>query len=374
MSRLVSRSLFCGVFLSACAAGQGEPAKAPAAAPAASTATVTRVYRVTQKVTLSDIPEKAKSVRWWVTIPDDDRYQEVLDLAVTGAPAKWSIEREAAHGNRFLYVEVANPGKPSLETTVDFTLRRRSAFVDVDPKKVGKISEQELPLFAADLRKDAPHMEVTPEITKTANEVCGGETNLALQSRKLLDYVADFADHYSKDPTKPKCGVGDAGDCIAHKGGCCTDMHSLFIALARARGIPARLQMGYRVLEKNLGKTADPGYRCWVEYFLPGYGWVPADIVEGDAKDGLGRDRWFTGLTERRIHLDEGRDFVLTPPQSAPGRVNTMIFGYAEIDGVPARVLPDGDKQPQLSRTVYFTEVADGESAALGAGPAKSQQ
>lgn len=381
MSRLIPMGLVGGVVLSACAFGQTEPPKAPAAAPAAapmaapaSNATVSRVYKVTQAVTLSDIPANAKSVRWWITIPDDDRYQEVLDFAVTSAPGKWSIEREAAHGNRFLYLDLAATGKPTLEATVEFTLRRRSAFVDVDPKKVGAITDQQRPMFAADLSRDAPHMVVDEGITKTANEVCGSETNLAIQARKLLDYVADFADHYSKDPTKPKCGVGDACNCIANKGGCCTDMHSLFIALARARGIPARLQMGYRVQQKNLGKTVDPGYRCWAEYFLPGYGWVPADVVEGDAKDGLGRDRWFSGLTEWRVHVDEGREFTLTPAQSAPGKVNTMIIGYAEIDGVPARVLPDGDKLPQLARMVTCVEIPEGGSAVVGTGPAHSQK
>ena len=68
MSRMVPMSLLAGAVLSALASGQIEPPKAPAAAPAAaaaaSNATVTRVYKVTQTVTLNDIPEKAKSVRW----------------------------------------------------------------------------------------------------------------------------------------------------------------------------------------------------------------------------------------------------------------------------------------------------------------------
>jgi transglutaminase-like putative cysteine protease len=369
-SALLAWAILSGSALAAQAAAPGAAAPA-AAAPAApkSSPEATRTYKVEQKVTLNDIPAGTKLVRWWISIPDEDRNQDLLDLAVTSAPGKWRIEREGGNGGRFLYVEVPAPTAAALDATIVFTVRRRPVSVAVDPAKVGPITDQLLPLFAAELSRDAPHMAVTPEIQKIADTACGGEKNLALQARKLLDYVADSADHYSKDPSKPNCGIGDAAVCMEKGGGCCTDLHSLFIALARARGIPARLQMGYRMQEKNLGKTVDPGYRCWAEYFLPGYGWISADIVEADAKDGLGRDRWFTGLTERRLHLNAGREFVLEPKQAAPGKVNTMIMGYAELDGTPARVLPDGDKKPQLGRTILCVEVPEGDCAALGVMP-----
>jgi transglutaminase-like putative cysteine protease len=312
-------------------------------------------------------PEQGRIYR--VSIPDDDRVQEVLDLSIVSTPGPWRVEQEAEYGNRFLYVEAQNPSADAVEVVVEFTLRRDPVMVDVDPAKVGPITDIHRRVFANEIRRDAPHMEVTDKITAIANEVCGSETNAAVQTHKLLEYVAAQADHYSKDPTKPNCGVGDANVCLDKGGGCCTDLHSLFIALARARGIPARLQMGYRVLEKNEGKEVDPGYRCWVEYFLPGYGWVPSDIVEADAPDGLGPARWFTGLTERRLWLNEGREFVLSPRQ-AGSRVNTMIQGYAEIDGRPARVLPEGELKPQLTRRVHFVEVRGDEPAALRVGAA----
>jgi hypothetical protein len=37
--------------------------------------------------------------------------------------------------------------------------------------------------------------------------------------------------------------------------------------------------------------------------------------------------------------------------------VNTMIIGYAEIDGVAARVRSEGTLSAQLTRTVRYTEV-----------------
>lgn len=327
----------------------------------------TRVYKVRQTVKLDQIPEGSKQVRWWISVPEDERYQDVLDFAVVSAPGPWRLVREPDRGNRFLYVEVASPKTAELEAVVDFTLRREPVLAAIDHDAVGPITDVHRAVFAEDLDPDAPHMKVTPTIVELANEACGDETNPAVQVRKLLAYVAQSADHYSKDPTKPKCGIGDAEDCMTNGGGCCTDLHSFFIALARARGIPARLQMGYRVLEKNEGKEVDPGYRCWVEYFLPGYGWVSADIVEADAVDGMGPARWFTGLTERRLWLNSGREFTLEPRPAQKTPVNTMIIGHAEIDGMPARVLPDGALAAQLSRKVLFTEVKSGQPTRLGA-------
>jgi transglutaminase-like putative cysteine protease len=326
------------------------------ASPALALAGDAITYRIRQTVTLSAIDEKAKTVEWWVSIPDDHRDQEVLDLSVVSAPGPWRVVREAERGNRFLYVEANSPGKSSLDVVVEFTVRRRPVAAGIDPSKVGAIDDSNRAIFAEELRLDAPNMEVSPEVAKMAAEACGSEKNLAKQAELLLARVAEVADHYSKDPSKPSCGIGSAKACLAQGGGCCTDLHSLFIAMARSRGIPARLQMGYRVQEKNEGKEVDPGYRCWVEYFLPNYGWVPADIVEADAPGGLGKAVWFTGLTERRIWLNEGRDFVL-PPNDSKTRVNHMSIAYAEIDGVPARLLPEGDLKPQITRKILCETV-----------------
>jgi hypothetical protein len=347
-------------------AQQPGAAAAPAAA-AAATPEAVRTYEIRQTVNLAEVPAGTKLVRWWIAIPNDDPAQKVLDFAVTSAPGDWRVEREPGHGNRFLYVEIPNPKDAKLTATIDFTVRREPILFELDPAKAKPITDMHRKLYAADVATDAPHMEVTAEIKKIADEVCGKDLNVVSQIRALQNYVANFADHYSKDPSKPKCGVGTVTDCMANKGGCCTDLHSLYIALARARGIPARLQMGYRVLAKNVDKEVDPGYRCWPETFVPGYGWVPADLVEADAValgDAL-RLRWMNGMSERRVWLNEGREFELKPRQDAPGRVNTMIIGYAEIDGKPARVLPEGDKAAQLSRTVRFTERPAGEPAPL---------
>jgi transglutaminase-like putative cysteine protease len=325
-----------------------------------------RVYDVQQSVTINEIPKTAKKLAMWISIPDDAAAQRLLDLSVQSAPGKWKIVRDRDRGSRFLYVEVEKPKSDQVTTTVAFSVERSAVQFDLDPAKATPLSDSQKLVFEEELRTNSPHMEVTDEIRKMAKETLGDEKNPVLQATKLLNHVAAVADHYSKNPGVPKCGIGDAKACLAQGGGCCTDLHSLFISLARASGIPARLQMGYRLQPKNVGVEADPGYRCWAEYFLSGYGWVPADIVEADAADPAdpaAKARWFSGLTERRVHLNEGRDFDL-PNRKNVQRVNHMSIAYAEIDGKPARVLPEGEKQPQITRLVKYTE-RDSAAAAL---------
>ena len=58
--------------------------------------------------------------------------------------------------------------------------------------------------------QDAPLRAADKDVTALATKACAGETDLRRKAVKLLDAVADAADHYSKDASKPKCGRGAA--------------------------------------------------------------------------------------------------------------------------------------------------------------------
>jgi transglutaminase-like putative cysteine protease len=311
---------------------------------------------VRQTVTLKEIPKDAKKVRLWIPFPDDGLGQKILDLNVADAGATWNVVGQPEYGNRFLYAEVAPQGKDSITVTTSFAIRRDPLVAEIDPAHGGKLTDVHRRQFAEYLDKNAPNMVVDAKIQKMADDACGSDENVLSQVTKLWNLVADSADHYSKDPSKPKCGRGNAEDCLTQQGGCCTDLHALFVALARARGIPTRIYFGYRLQAKHDGKDVDPGYRCWVEYFVPGSGWVATDIVVGDSGDKAARAPRVTMLDERRLVLCEGRNFELAPRQDGP-RVNNMVVGYAEIDGKPVELLPDKAGKPSpLVRSVYFTE------------------
>jgi transglutaminase-like putative cysteine protease len=308
----------------------------------------TAIYRIEHSLKVTKIPQGSHQVRVWFWLPDYDEFQKVLNLEVMSAPAGYRLTRDAVYGHRYLYAAVDGPAQDSIALKTGFLLRN-SVSIPVDTAGAGQLTDAHRSLFAEYLRRDVPNMEVTNKIVALANDICGRETDEVKQARALFDWVTDHTDHYSKGGTAPKSsGKGSVEYCLSNKGGGCTDQHALFIALARARGIPTRLQFGTLLKPANEGKEMDPGYRCWVQYFVPNYGWVPMDISAANTNPAK-RDFYFSGLDNRRVRFAEGRDLDLAPKQDGP-RLNLLIVAYVEIDG---------KRHDSFERVLKFTEVKD---------------
>jgi len=291
------------------------------------------VYTVRQTYTVKDLPAGAKRIRAWLWMPEDRPEQRVLDFRVLEAPPSLRVTRDPRYGRSWLHADAAATPEKPLRVVTEFKLSRQPISGLADARPAGPITDEHRRAFAAELRLDEKHMEVTPTIRKIADDLAGDEKNPVVQARRFFDYVIEKSDHYSKFGATPKgkC-LGDATECLVGAGDCCTDQHALFIALCRARGIPCRLMYGSRVKPENMGKDHDPGYRCWPNFFAPGLGWVPLDISSADT----GGDRaaeWFGGLDENRIEWAEGRDFDLEPRSQV--RPDLVIRGWVEVDGQP---------------------------------------
>src|SRR5438067_4174911 len=133
------------------------------------------------------------------------------------------------------------------------------------------------------------------------------------------------------DKTIPGWGKGDTERACDIKAGNCTDFHSLFISLARAKGIPARFVIGFPLTAKD-GMVK--GYHCWAEFWLAGKGWIPVDASEASkSSDPKVRAFLFGNLDADRVQFTMGRDLVLKPKTSEP--LNYFIYPHAEVGGQP---------------------------------------
>lgn len=291
------------------------------------------IYTVRQTYSVKDLPAHSKQVRGWFWMPEDRPGQTVLEFSVVEAPASLRITRDPRYGRSWLYADAPAQGKP-LQVVTEFKLLRRKISGMADASKTYPLTPEHQRAFAFELRKDEKHMEVTPKIQKIANDLAGLERNPVVQARKFFDFVIEKSEHYSKSGPMPQglC-LGDANECLAGTGDCCTDQHALFIALCRARGIPCRLMYGSRLKPENAGKDHDPGYRCWPTFFAPNLGWVPLDISSADSAPSDRAGEWFGGLDENRVEWAEGRDFDLEPRSNE--RPDLVIRGWLEVDGKP---------------------------------------
>lgn len=295
------------------------------------------LYKVRQTYTVKQLPEGAKRVQGWFWMPEDRPGQKVLDFRILEASASARLTRDPGYGRSWVYVDgAADPGQP-LRVVTEFTLLRQRLSGLAAAAKTSPITETHRRTFAAELREDEKHMEVTPAIRRIADQLALTEQNPVVQAHRFFEYVIEKSEHYSKSGPTPKglC-LGDAMECMAGTGDCCTDQHALFIALCRARGIPCRLIFGSRLKPENEGKDHDPGYRCWPNFYAPGLGWVPLDVSSGDAY-GDRADEWFGGLDENRVEWAEGRDFDLEPRSQV--RPDLVIRGWVEVDGKPHKGL-----------------------------------
>jgi transglutaminase-like putative cysteine protease len=267
-------------------------------------------------------------------MPEDRPGQKVLEFKVVEAPKHVKITRDPKYGRAWIYAEApADPAKP-LKIVTEFKVLRQNLAGLADASKAGVITPEHLRTFAAELRRDEKHMEVTPAIQKIADDLAGEEKNPVLQAEKFYNFVIEKSEHYSKTGGKVKgLALGSAAECLQGTGDTCTDQHALFIALCRARNVPARLFYGSRLRPDNEGKDFDPGYRCWPNFFAPGLGWVPVDVSAGDTAPAGEAMKFFGGLDENRLEWAEGRDFDFEPRSAT--RPDLVIRGWVEVDGKP---------------------------------------
>jgi transglutaminase-like putative cysteine protease len=98
-------------------------------------------------------------------------------------------------------------------------------------------------------------------------------------------------------------GVTDAGtsaeDAVAAGKGVCQDHAHVFVACARAIGIPARYVSGYLKMTDRVEQEAG---HAWAEAYLDGLGWVGFDVSNGISPD------------QRYVRVATGRDYGEAAP------------------------------------------------------------
>lgn len=222
------------------------------------------------------VPAGSSKVRVWAPLPLDVSQQKVTNLKIE-CPYPHRVET-AADGNKYAYVEVANPNVPEFKLTTTFQIERKEVLTDVDPKRAKPLSDTDRQKMTEHLRANT-HVIIDDRIRQVAKEVVGEEKNPLLAARKIYDWELQYVDYWVKDPDNKKASpTGSTEYCYTSKTGNCTDFHSLWTSVARASGIPTRMVYG-SFFKKDLNNVdKDQSYHCWPEFYVSGMGWIPHEI------------------------------------------------------------------------------------------------
>lgn len=306
-----------------------------------------RGYQLTYQVTL---PATGKVAKLWLPLPDttDTAYQFTQGSNWSGNASSAGFSMLPGSRSPVFHAEWQKGG----ERTVKVSSIVKTCDRSVDLRFYKAPAKAAIPQDVKRYLQATRLVPLDDAVKKTALSITSqAKAGSSLQqARAIYDWVID---NVAYDVNARGQGSGDLRSLLSKKdklSGKCADIHTIFVGLARASGIPARIQYGIRIndsaLNKNLGKTGDvsTSQHCQAEFYLSGLGWIPvdpSDVARVMATESLPRDhetvsqlreKLFGSWEMNWVAFNDGENIDLGKA-SVVGKLPSFGYPYAEIDG-----------------------------------------
>jgi transglutaminase-like putative cysteine protease len=279
-------------------------------------------------------PTGTQVLELWIPAPRNDDSQTVTAASAPTPPRSTLTQQtDPVSGNTYIHVRIDNP-LATVSFDASWTFERR----DQAKSRFRRGASRELRTdeggpFARDLSATS-FVPVTGRMKARAFSIAPSEAEPLNAARAIYDEVVRSLEYSTAGEGSGKGDVLWAAD-AGH--GDSTDFAALFVGLARARGIPARFLVGFRLPEGQPGSESEiQAASAWAEFLVPDLGWIPVDPADAKVRP-ENRQACFGNVDENRILFTVGRDLKLVPASKGDPH-NFFIYPHAESDGVPVRV------------------------------------
>jgi len=286
---------------------------------------------------LSPLDEvELKDLEWRIALPAETDRQKVREIAPVGLPFTEEIQdgqRVAVFkfdslkaGERHIF-----GWKALLEV---WSIKYR-----LTPRDVEKVPELP-PDFQERYLEDNDDLAMDTDIIRNAaSEAIGSETNLLRKMYKIRNYVYDKLSY----GIKPHI---DAPDVALERGvGSCGEYLGILLALARLNGIACRTVGRYKCPQHpdKLGVPLQPDFNhVWMEFYVPGFGWLPMESNPDDiAEGGPYPSRFFMGLAWYHAEIGKSITFERLMSQGASASQQGTSIGDLAINHVRFIILEE---------------------------------
>ncbi len=276
------------------------------------------------------------NIEWRIALPSETDRQKVRTVEPVGIP----FTEEIQDGQRIAVFkfDTLKPGERHIfgwKALVEvWSIKYR-----LTPRDVEKLPE--LPLdFQERYLVDNDDLAMDTDIIRNAaQEAIGRETNLLRKIYSIRNYVYDKLSY----GIKPHI---DSPDVALERGvGSCGEYLGVLLALGRLNNIPCRTVGRYKCPahpdKRNISLEPDFNH-VWMEFYIPGFGWLPMesnpdDIVEG----GPYPTRFFMGLAWYHMEIGKGVTFETLRSKGAPIDKENVSIGELAINHVRFTILDE---------------------------------
>ncbi|OQK16898.1 hypothetical protein AU255_03065 [Methyloprofundus sedimenti] len=279
------------------------------------------------------VSQSSQVAKIWIPYPVSDENQLIENMAIKGNFVNSAVYTEPQSGALYFFAEWP---KEIQEKDMEMGFK-----VSTKERKNTNLLDTGAPVPLEIQKYLASDWWVPTEgqVAEIANSIQKDKTGILEKARAVYDWVVE---NTYRDPNVKGCGLGIVEVTLSKRSGKCADLGSVYVALARNVGVPAREVFGLR-LGKKANQDITGGYHCWAEFYLPGAGWIavdPADVRKKMLVDKLEladvkelREYFFGGVDADRMVLETGGRGITLQPAQESEPVNYLMYPYAEING-----------------------------------------
>ena len=281
-------------------------------------------------------PIELKDLEWRIALPAETDRQKIREVKAIGLP----FTEQVKDGQRIAVFKFDNFNseqryifgwKAILEVwSIKYQLKPRHC------EEIPQLTEK----FKNKYLMDNDNLSMDTDIIRRAAETAiGSETNLLRQVYSIRNYVYDKLSY----GIKPHI---DTPDIVLKRGvGSCGEYLGLLLALCRLNGIACRTVGRYKCpgdpLQQNIPLQPDYNH-VWMEFYLPGYGWLPMESNPDDLfEGGPYPTRFFMGLSWYHAEMAKDTSFEMITSEGVKVEKETVSIGELALNHIRFVVLEE---------------------------------
>lgn len=275
-------------------------------------------------------------VEWRIALPSETERQKLKHVEPIGLP----FTEEIIDGQRVAVFkfDALMPGERHIFGWKAL-LEVRGIKYRITPKDVEDIPELPEEFQSRYLVDDDDLAMDTSIVRRAARDAIGSETNLLRKMYNIRNYVYDELSY----GIKPYINTPDI---VLERGvGSCGEYVGVLLALCRLNGIPCRTVGRYKCPNRGeqQGVPLQPDFNhVWLEFYIPGFGWLPMESNPDDVGyGGPYPTRFFMGLSWYHIEIGKGITFETVTSQGARLTKEDVPIGDLAINHIRFTILKE---------------------------------